>query len=263
MKKGLWNFTLIELLVVIAIIAILASMLLPALNRAREQAKSTKCLAQLKEWGTYFGMYADTSNGWIHEARYNAFSYDAANRPSNRLWTESMTKMFAPSRINASWVWQSATNFWLFRCPSNTAQTKPYANSVVPAGSPLDLYTSYAGNGAAGNGVKPDPTQFLGCKISRVPHPSRLYALMDGSNFYLEPYKTPDASGAGISGAGPQYGIMYRHLDGANMLFADGHVKHRKGFIWNRGNGSATMTPADNSQPWFTHGRGNSMQNFY
>jgi prepilin-type N-terminal cleavage/methylation domain-containing protein len=60
MRKG---FTLIELLVVIAIIALLMAILMPALNRVKEQARTIRCLANLRQWGIISAMYTEDNDG--------------------------------------------------------------------------------------------------------------------------------------------------------------------------------------------------------
>jgi len=202
MRKG---FTLIELLVVIAIIAILAAILFPVFARAREKARQTSCLSNLKQIGLgalmYVGDYDDFTFGHLAGDRYQ---------------TDPPWPWGAPYYMWHQQMYPYVKNLQLFVCPS----MPNYTLSAQADGSP-------AYDSTLGYGMNYEVTYFYRhLNMSDFTRPAQTIWFADCKYYVCYPaYYTYTYPTNGTYGMNGPARIDIRHNGGVNLAFFDGHSK--------------------------------------
>jgi len=200
------GFTLIELLVVIAIISILASILFPVFARARENARRASCLSNLKQIGLGLMQYTQD-----YDEKYPLLGYadgDTIKYPDG-------------TTSNNNWVlriYPYVKSTQVFNCPSNSRTPWIGGSGGKNTSSPNAVYSvSYGMNSRLINGG------YSAISIASVEKVSQTLMFADSGG--ESPYAILDLYYTGPSS--PRW-VDDRHLDGANLVFADGHAKWKK-----------------------------------
>jgi prepilin-type N-terminal cleavage/methylation domain-containing protein/prepilin-type processing-associated H-X9-DG protein len=227
-------FTLIELLVVIAIIAILAAMLLPALSKAKDQARNLNCETNLKQLSLCMHLYMGDNNDYLvpnNDVESASTNGDAGSVSQGVSWLPDLNarEEIDPSNIVNGLLFPYNKSLGIYHCPADQSVLQTTGGQMLPQLRWRSYNLSQSINGDPG--YSPELAAYIPMWSKytqiRTPVPSALFLFIDeDSNCIL------DAEFGNPPVGGPWYDDCWwdlpssRHFQGANLSFADGHVEH-------------------------------------
>ena len=228
-KNNSYSFTLIELLVVIAIIAILAALLMPALQGARESARAVGCASNMRQLGIILLTYT-------LDAQDRFPNTDDRSTSPSRPWRtqirdQGLIDHEAAISTTPGFQWDSHAARAALYCPSNTRTygIDPVDNQPYWGTSYLYFRTTKGSPGIGGDGFPPatgEPPQRY-TRVGEVVEPSKVAGLMEGRSSsptaFAQNWELPTP--AHNPGIHRQVGWLDIHREAAHYWFVDGHVE--------------------------------------